>query len=70
MNHKKIKRIMKKYNLTTKVRRRNPYKAIMKKSQEHRVFDNKLDREFNQLIPRKALCTDITYLYKQYYNSY
>ena len=31
MNHKKIQRIMRKYGLITKVRRRNPYKAIMKK---------------------------------------
>ena len=29
MNHKKIQRIMRKYNLVTKVRKRNPYKAIM-----------------------------------------
>lgn len=63
MNHKKIKRIMKKYNLVTKIRRRNPYKMIMKKTSEHRTFDNILDRQFKQMSPRKALCTDITYLY-------
>ena len=34
MNHKKIIRIMKKYNLVSKIRRRNPYKAIMKKTKE------------------------------------
>jgi len=63
MNHKKIKRIKIKYNLITKIRRRNPYKAIMKKTSEHRTFDNILDRNFNQIIPRKVFCTDITYLY-------
>jgi len=62
MNHKKIQRIMKKYGLEAKVRRRNPYKAIMKKTMEHRVFDNKLQREFNQIIPFKVFCTDITYI--------
>ena len=62
MNHKKIIRIMKKYNLITKIRRKNPYKMIMKKTLEHRIFENKLNRKFNQMVPFKALCTDITYL--------
>jgi transposase InsO family protein len=62
MNHKKIQRIMKKYNLFVTIRKKNPYKAVMKKSMEHRVFDNKLQREFNQLIPLRVFCTDITYL--------
>lgn len=62
MNHKKIIRIMKKYHLFTKIRRRNPYKAIMKKSLEHRTFENKLNREFKQPLPFKVFCTDITYL--------
>jgi transposase InsO family protein len=63
MNHKKIIRIMRKYNLVAKVRRRNPYKAIMKKTIKHRTFENKLDRNFLQLIPRRVFCTDITYLF-------
>ena len=62
MNHKKIQRIMKKYNLVAKVRRKNPYKQIMMKSLEHRVFSNKLRREFNQIVPFKVFCTDITYI--------
>jgi transposase InsO family protein len=62
MNHKKIQRIMRKYSLIARVRRKNPYKAIMKKTMEHRVFDNKLQREFNQTIPYKVFCTDITYI--------
>jgi putative transposase len=62
MNHKKIIRIMKKYHLTTKIRRKNPYKMIMKKSLEHRTFENKLERDFKQRVPFKAFCTDITYL--------
>jgi len=63
MNHKKIRRIMKKYGLVCQVRRKNPYKQIMKKTQEHRTFENILDRNFNQAAPRKVLCTDITYVY-------
>lgn len=63
MNHKKIKRIMRKYGLYTKIRRRNPYKMIMKKTQEHRTFDNILNRNFKQDIPGKVLCTDITYMH-------
>ena len=62
MNHKKIIRIMKKYNLVTKIRRRNPYKAIMKKTAEHRTFTNQLDRAFTQTIPYRVFCTDITYI--------
>lgn len=62
MNHKKIQRIMRKYNLVAKVRRRNPYKAIMKKRLEHRIFPNKLQREFIQIVPYKVFCTDITYI--------
>lgn len=63
MNHKKISRIMKKYGLITKIRRKNPYKAIMKKTAEHRTFVNVLDRSFTQLIPYRFFCTDITYLF-------
>lgn len=62
MNHKKIIRIMKKYGLVCKIRRKNPYKAIMKKSLEHRTFENKLNREFDQKVPFKMFSTDITYL--------
>ncbi|MDO8579361.1 MAG: IS3 family transposase [bacterium] len=62
MNHKKIQRIMRKYGLVAQVRRRNPYKQIMKKSLEHRIFPNKLARNFQQDVPSKVLCTDITYI--------
>jgi len=65
-NHKKIIRIMNKYHLFVKIRRRNPYKAMAKKTQEHRACENKLNREFKQTMPLKVFCTDITYLF---YNS-
>lgn len=62
MNHKKIIRIMKKYHLFARIRRRNPYKAMMKKSLEHRTCENKLKRDFNQVVPFTTFSTDITYL--------
>jgi len=62
MNHKKIARIKNKYHLITKIRRRNPYKEIMKKTREHRTFENILDRNFQQINPHKVFCADITYL--------
>lgn len=63
MNHKKIQRIMKQCGLVCKVRKKNPYKAMAKKTQEHRTFENKLNRSFTQDIPQKVFCTDITYVY-------
>ena len=70
MNHKKIQRIMRKYGLIVKIRRKNPYKAIMKKTMEHRVFGNKLQREFKQIVPFKVFCTDITYISFQHRFAY
>ncbi len=62
MNHKKILRLMNKYHLLAKIRRKNPYKQIMKKTQEHAVVPNILNRTFHGMIPLKKLGTDITYL--------
>ena len=62
MNHKKIIRIKNKYRLFTKIRRVNPYKDNMKKTQEHRTFPNLLNRDFKQNKPHKVLGTDITYV--------
>jgi putative transposase len=63
MNHKKIQRIMKKYNLFCKIRRTNPYKMIAKKTAEHRVCENKLNREFDIVTPYHFFSTDITYIF-------
>lgn len=62
MNGKKIIRIKNKYGLITRIRRKNPYKAIMKKTREHRMFPNQLNRQFAQTIPYRFFGTDITYL--------
>ena len=63
MNTKKIRRLMKKYKIQTKIRRKNPYREIMKATKEHSSCENLLNRKFKQTQPLKTLCTDITYLY-------
>lgn len=62
-NLKRIRRIMKKYDIICPIRRANPYRRMMKATQEHRVVPNLLNREFKQDIPGKVLLTDITYLF-------
>lgn len=62
MNHKKILRLMHKYNFFAKIRRANPYKKIAKATQEHLTVPNYLSRAFQQEEPGKVFLTDITYL--------
>lgn len=62
-NLKRIRRIMKKYGIVCPIRKANPYRRMMKATQEHRVVPNLLNREFKQDIPGKVLLTDITYLF-------
>lgn len=62
-NLKRIRRIMHKYGIACPIRKANPYKRIMKATQEHQVVPNLLNRKFKQGIPGKVLLTDITYLY-------
>ena len=54
---------MKKYNIICPIRKANPYRRMMKATQEHTVVPNLLNRQFKQDIPGKVLLTDITYLY-------
>lgn len=61
-NHKKVYRIMKKYNLLSKVRSKNIYKRMAKKIHEHSVVKNLINREFNVGNPFEKLWTDISYL--------
>jgi putative transposase len=62
-NLKRIRRIMKKYDIVCPIRKANPYRRMMKATQEHRVLPNLLNRQFKQSIPGKVLLTDITYLF-------
>ncbi|WP_430536738.1 IS3 family transposase [Listeria rocourtiae] len=61
-SRKKIRRIMRKYNIVCPHRKPNPYRRIATATKEHRVIPNKLKRQFKQGIPGKVLLTDITYL--------
>lgn len=61
-NLKRIRRIMKKYEIICPIRKANPYRRMMKATKEHSVLPNLLNREFKQNIPGKVLLTDITYL--------
>jgi len=54
---------LKKYGLITSVRKKNPYKMMAKKTQEHSIRKNILNREFNPKRPNQVYSTDITYLY-------
>lgn len=62
-NLKRIRRIMRKYNIVCPHRKANPYRRMMKATKEHKVLPNLLNREFKQDIPAKVLLTDITYLF-------
>ncbi len=62
MNHKKIRRLMRKYNLVAQVRQANPYRKMAKATQEHKTCPNLLERKFDQGEPGKVLLTDITYM--------
>ena len=62
-NLKRIRRIMKKYNIVCPIRKVNPYKQMIKATKEHSVVPNLLNRNFKQKIPYKVLLTDITYLF-------
>lgn len=62
MNVKKIRRLMKKYNLFCPIRKANPYRRMAKALQTNNVADNILNREFKKHGPRMILLTDITYI--------
>lgn len=62
-NLKRIRRIMKKYDIICPHRKANPYRRMIKATKEHRVLPNLLNREFKQNSPGKVLLTDISYLF-------
>lgn len=62
MNHKKVYRFMKKYDLLAKIRGKNPYKQIQHKTQEHSTKPNILQRQFRWITPLTKLGTDISYV--------
>ena len=63
MNIKKIRRLMKKYGLFCPIRQANPYRQMARTMQTSHVARNEIQRQFKAYAPRKALLTDITYLF-------
>ncbi len=62
MNIKKIRRLMKKYNLFCPVRKANPYRRMARALKTNNLAPNILNREFEEHGPRAVLLTDITYI--------
>ena len=62
MNIKKIRRLMKKYNLFCPIRKANPYRRAAKAIATAQVAPNLLNREFESRGPRMVILTDITYI--------
>ena len=62
MNVKKIRRLMAKYGLRCHIRRRDPYRDIMREMQSSQIAPNVIDRNFDAYLPREACLTDITYI--------
>lgn len=62
MNLKKLRRLMKKYNLMCPIRKANPYRQMQRAIKTGNYADNLLQREFEKYGPRMVLLTDITYI--------
>ena len=62
MNHKKVHRLMKKYNLKSKVRRKKKANILSNRLLRKNKAPNLLNREFKQTTPYRFLSTDITYI--------
>jgi len=61
-NLKRIRRIMKKFEIICPIRKANPARRMEKATKEHRTCQNELQRHFKQGVAGKVLLTDITYL--------
>ncbi|WP_430982160.1 IS3 family transposase [Lysinibacillus sphaericus] len=61
-NLKRIRRIMKKFEIVCLIRKANPARRMAKATKEHRTCPNELQRNFKQGVAGKVLLTDITYL--------
>lgn len=60
LNKKRIARIKRKFQLETKIRRKNKYRQFSKKKHEHESCPNLLKRNFNPDRPDLVYSTDIT----------
>lgn len=62
INHKRVYRLMKKEDMLSEYRQKNPYKGIPNVTCEHKTYDNLVDSNFDSSYAYNVLCTDITYL--------
>ena len=62
MNVKKIRRLMRKYNLSCPIRKPNPYCGLCKSIRMGTTAEDLVHREFESRGPRAVLLTDITYI--------
>ena len=62
MNCKKIRRLMKKYNIFCPIRKANPYRRLQRAIRTDSTADDLVKREFEKHGPRNILLTDITYI--------
>ena len=62
MNPKKVKRIMKKYNLICKIRKQKTYGNTFNQHKIENTYDNLLKTTFDCQTPAAVYHTDITYL--------
>ena len=69
-NHKKVLRLMKKYDLLSIIRKKKPYAQMMKATQEDRTCKNILNREFGWLKAFYKYWTDISYLHFNWKRAY
>lgn len=63
MNRKKIKRLMKKYDLFCPIRKANPYRRMARALKSDNYAADLLERRFEDYGPGYVLLTDITYLF-------
>lgn len=63
MNQKKIRRLMRKYNLFCPIRKENPQRRMARALKTSNYADNLLERRFEAYGPGYVLLTDITYLF-------
>ena len=63
MNLKKIYRLMRKFGLKCEIRRKNPYRRMLRDNRSSKVAPNIVNRKFTSKGPRAILLTDITYLF-------
>ena len=64
INHKRIARVMQKFDMQAQIRRKDPYKHIPKDGGEHAIAPNILKRTFDHALlwPHRVFGTDITYI--------